>query len=251
MAKEPPADDLQRHVHARSGEVAPYVLLPGDPARAERIAEVFAESTRVAHNREFTLFTGTTQRGSPISVCSTGVGGPSAAIAIEELARIGATHFIRVGSAGARQPEIPIGTVVIVTAAYRGEGTSSAYLPLPFPAVADFEVTSTLIEAARSRYEEVHSGIVFTRDAFYQQDRALNQQLTEAGVVASEMECATLFVAGSVLRVKVGAVLGTDSNIWLKEQPSPAQKQELYMLAEPRAIAVAVDAVDLLHQRLP
>jgi uridine phosphorylase len=249
MAKAPPAADLQRHVRARSGDVAPYVLLPGDPARAERIAGVFAESKLVARYREFTLFTGKTAQGSPISVCSTGVGGPSAAIAIEELARVGASHFIRVGSAGARQPEIPIGTVVIVTAAYRGEGTSSAYLPPPFPAVADFEVTRCLIEVARSRYEDVHSGIVFTRDAFYQQDQELNRQLTEAGVVASEMECSTLFIAGSVLHVRVGAVLGTDSNIWLEDQPSQAQKQELYMQAEPRAIDVAVRAVDLLHQQ--
>ena len=237
----------QKHVRSRPGDVAPYMLLPGDPARAERIAESFASPRLVARHREYTIFSGTTERGSPLSVCSTGIGGPSAAIAIEELSRIGATHFIRVGSAGARQPEIPIGAVVIVTAAYRGEGTSQAYLPLAFPAVADMDVSLALQQAARERDEQVHRGIVFTRDAFYRQDQQLNEQLTKAGVVAAEMECATLFIAGSVLGVKVGAVLGTDSNIWLPEQPSLAEKEARYMEAERRAIAVALGAVDLLH----
>ena len=240
--------DLQKHIRCRPGDVAPYVLLPGDPARAERIASIFAASTLTARHREYTVFTGETQQGSPITVCSTGIGGPSSAIAIEELQRVGATHFIRVGSAGARQAHIPIGAVVIVTAAYRGEGTSTAYLPMPFPAVADLGITVALQEAAKVQKLEAHTGVAYTRDAFYRKDEALNAQLTEAGVVAAEMECSTLFIAGSVLGVKVGSVLGTDSNIWLKKQPSLAEKEERYMQAEKRAIEVAIGAVDLLHQ---
>lgn len=119
----------QRHLRAFPGDVAPYVLLPGDPGRADRIAERFVDATLVARNREYTLYTGRTEAGTPISVCSTGIGGPSASIALEELIRIGATHFIRVGSAGGRQPHMPIGSTVVVTAAYRGEGTSLDYLP--------------------------------------------------------------------------------------------------------------------------
>lgn len=246
--KEQALPEVQKHIRARTGDVAPYVLLPGDPARAERIAHTFAEATLIARNREFALFTGRSQHGTPISVCSTGVGGPSAAIAIEELVRIGATHFIRVGSAGARQANIPIGSVIVVTAAHRGEGTSMAYLPAPFPAVADLDVTLCLRDAAASLDHEYHSGIVFSRDAFYRQDQKLNEQLTKAGIVASEMECSTLFIAGTVLGVKVGAVLGTDSNIWLEHQPSLEEKERRYMESERKAIGVAVHAVDLLHE---
>lgn len=240
--------DLQKHIRCRVGDIAPYVLLPGDPARAERIAKSFASSELVSQHREYTVFTGITKQGSPISVCSTGIGGPSSAIALEELAKVGASHFIRVGSAGGRQPEIPIGAVVIVTAAFRGEGTSQAYLPLAFPAVADLDITIALKEAARIQNQKAFTGIAYTRDAFYKRDETLSQQLTEAGVVAAEMECSSLFVAASVLGLKVGAVLGTDSNIWLKEQPNLAEKERRYMEAERRAISVAIDTVDILHK---
>ncbi len=238
---------VQRHIRARSGDVAPFVLIPGDPGRADRIAETFRDARLVARHREYTLYTGTTPNGTPISVCSTGIGGPSASIAVEELARIGATHFIRVGSSGGRQPEIPIGSVVVTTAAYRGEGTSLDYVPLPFPAVADIGVTQALMNACKALGHRYYSGIVYTRDAFYRRDKALNELLTEAGVVAAEQECATVFVVGSLLKVKVGAILGTDSNIWLKEQPSQEEKERLYQQAEKTTIAIALAAVDELH----
>lgn len=241
-------DDLQRHLRARSGDVAPYVLIPGDPGRAERIAATFAESRLVARNREYTLFTGTTAVGTPISVCSTGIGGPSASIAVEELTRIGATHFIRVGSAGGRQPAIPIGSVVVVTAAFRGEGTSLDYIPLGYPAAADIDVTLALRDAARAELgAPAYEGVVYTRDAFYRRDDGLNQRLTDAGVVAAEQECSTVFVVGALLGVKVGAVLGTDSNIYLDPQPTREEKEALYMQVERQTIAIACRAVDTLH----
>lgn len=239
--------EVQKHIRCRPGEVAPYVLLPGDPGRAERIAQAFNDARLVARNREYVVFTGRTAGGAPVSVCSTGIGGPSASIALEELVRVGATHFIRVGSAGARQPDIPIGSLVIATAAYRGEGTSHAYVPAPFPAVADLEVTMALMNAARRLGYPFYSGIVFTRDAYYQQDPDLNRRLTEAGIVASEQECATLFVVGTLRRVKVGAILGTDSNIWLKEQPTLEEKERLFREAERKEIEVALAAVEELH----
>jgi uridine phosphorylase len=231
--------DIQRHLRAKTGDVAPYVLIPGDPGRAERIAETFVEPKLIARNREYTLFTGRTAAGTPISVCSTGIGGPSASIAVEELVRIGATHFIRVGSAGGRQPGTPIGSVIVVTAAFRGEGTSLDYIPLGYPAAADLDVTLALRRAIE--------GVVYTRDAFYRRDDGLNQRLTEAGVVAAEQECSTVFVVGALLGVKVGAVLGTDSNIYLEPQPTREEKEALYRQVERETIAIATAAVDRLH----
>jgi uridine phosphorylase len=240
--------DPQRHVRARPGDVAPYVLIPGDPGRAERIAAAFAEARLIARHREYVLYTGTTTAGTPISVCSTGIGGPSASIAVEELTRVGATHFIRVGSSGGRQPHVPIGSVVVVTGAYRGEGTSQDYVPLPYPAVADLDVTLALRHAAEATLgRRAYEGIVYTRDAFYRRDEGLNQRLTDAGVIAAEQECSTVFVVGSLLGVKVGAVLGTDSNIFLKPQPTMAEKEALYQQVEATTIRIAIRAVDDLH----
>ncbi|HLV13267.1 MAG TPA: nucleoside phosphorylase [Trueperaceae bacterium] len=242
------ANDIQRHLRARTGDVAPYVLIPGDPGRAERIAQRFVNAREVARNREYVIFTGETERGTPISVCSTGIGGPSASIAVEELVRIGATHFIRVGSSGGRQPDIPIGSVVVVTAAYRGDGTSLDYMPLPYPAVADLDVTLALRAAAEEHLgRRAYEGIAYTRDAFYRRDDGTNRLLTEAGVVAAEQECATIFVVGSLRRVKVGAILGTDSNIFLDPQPTREEKERLYQQVERDTIAIAIDAVDRLH----
>jgi uridine phosphorylase len=243
-----PPVDPQRHIRARPGDVAPYVLIPGDPGRAERIAAAFADARLVARHREYVLFTGTTAAGTPISVCSTGIGGPSASIAVEELTRVGATHFIRVGSSGGRQPHVPIGSVVVVTGAYRGEGTSQDYVPLPYPAVADLDVTLALRRAAESVLgQRAYEGIVYTRDAFYRRDEGLNQRLTDAGVIAAEQECSTVFVVGSLLGVQVGAVLGTDSNIFLKPQPTMAEKEALYQRVEATTIQIAIRAVDDLH----
>ena len=242
-----PQPDVQRHIRSRPGDVAPYVLIPGDPGRAERIAAKFASATLVAKHREYVIYTGTTAAGTPVSVCSTGIGGPSASIAVEELTRIGATHFIRVGSSGGRQPDMPIGSVVVATAAYRGEGTSHDYIPAPFPAVADLSVSNALIAAAQGLGHPPYTGIVYTRDAFYRRDKSLNQLLTDAGVVAAEQECATVFVVGSLLKVKVGAILGTDSNIWLEQQPLPAEKERLYREVEATIIDISLIAVDKLH----
>ena len=240
--------DIQRHLRARPGDVAPYVLIPGDPGRAERIAETFVDPKLIARNREYVLYTGTTKAGTPISVCSTGIGGPSASIAVEELVRIGATHFIRVGSAGGRQPETPIGSVVVVTSAYRGEGTSLDYIPLGYPAVADLDVTLALRQAAAEYLgKPAYEGVVYTRDAFYRRDDGLNKLLTAAGVLAAEQECSTVFVVGSLLKVKVGAVLGTDSNIYLDPQPTREEKEALYRKVERETIDIAVAAVDRLH----
>lgn len=237
--------EVQKHIRASRGDVAEWVLLPGDPGRARRIAERFDKKRLVAENREYVLYTGT-YRGVEVSVCSTGIGGPSAAIALEELIRVGGRNFIRVGSCGGRQEDIPIGSLIVVTGAFRGEGTSLAYLPLGFPAVADLEITNGLIRAAHAMGYEVVVGLGYTRDAYYVQDQELNLILKEAGVVAADNECSTLFVVGSRRRVKVGAILATDSNIWLPEQPPLEEREHLFREGEKRAIEVALEAVRLL-----
>jgi uridine phosphorylase len=234
-----------KHIRCVPGDVARTVLLPGDPGRVRRIADQMDEAHLVAENREYIVYTGLTG-GVPVSVCSTGIGGPAASIALEELVKVGAQVFIRVGSAGGRQDDIPIGTPIIITAAYRGEGTSKAYLPAEFPAVADLDVTNALVRAARETGEDFRVGIGFTRDAYYVQDQALNQLLKNAGVVAAEQEAALLYIMGSARHVRVGAIVSTDSNIWLSPQPSQEEKEQLYRIGEKKVIAISLRAVQLL-----
>jgi uridine phosphorylase len=240
-----PTVEVQKHIRCVPGDVARYVLLPGDPQRAKRIAARMDNARFVAENREYVVYTGTTA-GVAVSVCSTGIGGPSASIALEELVNVGASVFIRVGSAGGRQKSTPIGTPVVITAAYRGEGTSKAYLPAEFPAVADLDVTNALVAAAREQGEDYRVGIAFTRDAYYVQDRALNELLTQNGVEAAEQEASILFITGTHRGVRVGAVVATDSNIWLPEQPTLAEKEALYALGETKVISIALRAVQIL-----
>lgn len=237
--------EIQKHIRCKPGDVAKYVLLPGDPARARRIAEHFDDAQLVAENREYTIFNGKTG-GVPVSVCSTGIGGPSTAIAVEELTNVGANVFIRVGSSGGRQPDMPIGSLAIVTAAYRDEGTSYQYLPAGFPAVADLDITNALVKAAQEHDYVYRAGIGSSRDAFYIRDHDLNEKLRKAGVIAAEMEAATLYIVGAWRGVKTGCVVATDSNIWLEKQPTLAEKEALYFEGEKKTIATALRAIQLL-----
>jgi uridine phosphorylase len=237
-----------KHIRCLPSEIGKYVLIPGDPARALKIAELLPNARQVIENREFHVYTGEI-KGEAVTVCSTGIGGPSASIAVEELAQLGAKTFIRVGSAGARQEWVPIGALVIATAAYRGDGTSRAYAPVELPAVADLRVTCALIEACRELEYEHFVGLVYSRDAFYVQNRELNEFLKTAGILAAEQECATIFTIGLVRQLSVGAILATDSNIWLKEQPTFEEKESLFRQAEIRAIKAALRAVEILIQK--
>ena len=233
------AESVQKHIRCRRGDVAEYVLIPGDPQRAERIAQRLTDAHLVSVNREYTVFTGTYE-GVPVSVCSTGIGGPSTAIAMEELTRVGASTFIRVGSCGARRDGIEIGEPVIVNAAVRAGGTASAYLPDIFPAVASLDVVNAMQQAARELGIKSHIGMSLSRDAFYRQNQALNDTLRDVKAVAvSEMECDTV-------NVRTGAVVGTDSNIYLAKQPTQEEKEALYMLSEKSTISIALKACVLL-----
>ena len=235
----------QWHILCQPGDVAPCVLLPGDPGRVKRIAAQMERAELVAENREYIVYTGTTG-GVPVSVCSTGIGGPAASIALEELANIGARTFIRVGSCAGRLEDIPIGLPIVITAAFRGEGTSRAYLPVEFPAVANLDVTVALVDAARASGEAFRTGLAETRDAFYMPDVPLADRMRKAGVIAGEQEAATLFVVGAWRGVRVGAIATTDSNKWLPEQLPAAERRARFAHGEAKMIAIALRAAQLL-----
>ena len=231
--------------HIRCERVAPYVLLPGDPARAQRIAGYFDESQKIAQNREFLTYTG--KVGSvPVSVTSTGIGCPSTAIAAEELIACGASTLIRVGTCGALQPSIAQGDIVIATGAVRDEGTTPQYVPLRYPAIADYEVTKALIDAASQLGARYHFGIVHTKDAFYMELGATPEaaqeieQLRRSGILATEMECSSLFVISQLRRIRAGGVLAVVGPVGAIADPTAGVDL---------AIRVGVEAIKLLAER--
>ena len=205
----------QYHTGVGPGDVGKYVILPGDPKRCEKIAAHFDNPVFVADSREYTTYTGTLD-GVKVSVTSTGIGGPSAAIAIDELAKCGADTFIRVGTCGGMQEEVMGGDIVIATGAVRMEGTSREFAPIEYPAVADIGVTNALIGAAKDKNIRHHVGVVQCKDSFFGQHEPeimpVSYELENKweawkrmGCLASEMESAALFIAGSFLRVRVGS----------------------------------------------
>ncbi|QMU97121.1 nucleoside phosphorylase [Microbacterium esteraromaticum] len=209
------AQDRQHHIQVAPGEVGRYVLLPGDPGRSEPIARLFDEPRLVARNREYETWSGYLD-GELVSVTSTGIGCPSAAIALEELVKVGADTFIRVGTSGSLQHDIRSGDLGVINAAIRDEGTSSHYLPIEFPAVADIDVTRALAIGARSTGKTVHVGVSQSKDSFYGQHepgrmpmaRRLQERWSAwmaGGAICSEMEAAALYIVASTLRVRAGA----------------------------------------------
>ena len=157
--------DKQYHIQAGRGDVGKYVILPGDPKRCAKIAKYFENAKLVADSREFVTYTGYLD-GVMVSVTSTGIGGPSAAIAMEELVMSGADTFIRIGTCGGMQTEVKSGDLVIASGAIRMEGTSREYAPIEFPAVADVQITNVLMEAAREFTQNYHVGVVQCKDSF-------------------------------------------------------------------------------------
>ena len=205
----------QYHIQVAKGEVGRYVIMPGDPKRCVKIAQHFDDPVLVADNREYITYTGTLD-GVKVSVTSTGIGGPSASIAMEELYKCGADTFVRIGTCGGMQTEIKSGDVVIATGAIRMEGTSKEYAPIEYPAVANLEVTNALVQAAKEDGCTWHTGVVQSKDAFYGQHEPeampvgyelLNkwEAWKKMGCLASEMESAALFIVAGKLRVRAGA----------------------------------------------
>lgn len=205
----------QYHTGVGPEDIGKYVILPGDPKRCKKIAEYFDDAKLVADSREFTTYTGFLE-GQKVSVTSTGIGGPSASIAIEELSKSGAHTFIRVGTCGGIQTEVLSGDIVIATGAVRMEGTSREFAPIEYPAVSDFDCTNALVQAAKNLKIPFHTGVVQCKDSFFGQHEPevmpVSYELQQKwqawcrmGCLASEMESAALFIAGQFLRVRVGS----------------------------------------------
>ena len=250
------SEDASRlyHIQVAPGEVGRYVILPGDPKRSEKIARYFDSPALVADNREYVTYTGTLD-GVKVSVTSTGIGGPSASIAMEELVRCGADTFVRIGTCGGMQTPVKSGDIVVATGAIRMEGTSREYAPIEFPAVADLEVTNALAAAAQEKGLPFHTGVVQCKDSFYGQHepevKPVSYELLNKweawkrlGCLASEMESAALFVVASALRVRCGSCFMVVAN----------QERERLGLENPvvhdtdGAIQVAVQAIHRMIQ---
>lgn len=245
-------DGLQYHLNIRKGDVGKYVIMPGDPKRCKKIAAHFDNPELIADNREYVTYTGYLD-GEKVSVTSTGIGGPSASIALEELVNCGADTFIRVGTCGGMEINVMGGDIVIATGAIRMEGTTKEYAPIEYPAVPDFTVTNALVQAAKNLNYKYHAGVVQCKDAFYGQHSPENKPVSyelmhkweawiRMGCLASEMESAALFIVGSYLRVRVG------SNFVVVQNQERHKKglENPFVHDTESAIKVTIEAIKLL-----
>ncbi len=244
--------DRQYHIRCVEGDVGRYVILPGDPGRCEAIAALFDDAHHVSNNREYNVFTGTIL-GEMVSVCSTGIGGPSAAIAMEELHNIGADTFIRTGTCGGIDLDVKSGDIVVATGAIRFEHTSMEYAPIEYPAVPDFDVTAALRAASLSLGYTTHTGIVQCKDSFYGQHNPARMPVSyellqkweawkRLGVKASEMESAALFVVANALRCRCGSCFHV---VWNQEREAAGLDQKMSEDTS-GSVKVSVEALKLL-----
>ena len=242
--------ERQFHIQCTAEDIGHYVFLPGDPDRVPWIASYLENAQKVAQSREFTTYTGTLD-GTRVSVTSTGIGGPSAAIAMEELAALGAHTFLRIGTCGGMQPELVPGTLIVPTGAIRMEGTSQEYMPLAFPAVPDFGLTEHLVCAARAAAYDYHTGVVQCKDSFYGQHSPETmpvaptllqnwQAWKAAGTLASEMESAALFTVAAARHVRCATIL---QMLWNQERQAVVRDKEHAASDMTHAIEVAVAAM--------
>lgn len=251
--------DVQYHIKLKPGQSAPYVIVPGDPGRVPQIAAYLDQAIEVANNREYKTYRGT-YRGVDVSVTSTGIGGPSAAIAFEELIRVGAKVLIRVGTSGALQDHLQMGDLVIAQSAIRDEGTSRQYVPLEWPATADFDTCLALKIAAEKRLTTENSqlssyvGTVHSKDAFYaeepknlptgvewEQKWAAWQKM---GCYCTEMEAATLFTVAQLHHVKSAAILTVIGE-------TKGGEVKIAKVSNENAIMSALEAIYALAQAKP
>lgn len=252
--------ERQFHIQTLPDEVGRYVILPGDPGRVPNIAELLDDAVQVAYNREYNVYSGMLD-GEKVTVCSTGIGGPSAAIAVEELIKCGADTFIRIGTSGGMDLKVSGGDLVIASAAVRGEGTTFEYLPADYPAVADFTVVEALKQAAEftstnetgNRY---HIGVVHSKDSFYGEVEPEKAPVAEniksrwesylrCGCLTSEMECAAIFAVGIARGARCGGVL---TALWNVER-SKAGLPDNITNDSSRAIKCAIDAIRILIKK--
>lgn len=233
-------------------EGAKFAILPGDPGRVESIARYLDNPKKIGQKREYTSFLGDL-KNEKVLVISTGMGGPSTAICVEELAQIGITHLIRVGTSGGMQLDVSAGDVVIATGAIRQEGTSKEYLPIEFPAIADLDISIALKEAAQELGLNNHTGVVQCKDSFYGQHSPKRMPVSyellnkweawiKGGALCSEMETASLYTVSSTLRLKAGAILLV---VWNQEREKKGLPQEQCFDTD-RAIKIAINAIKKL-----
>ncbi len=247
-------NEKQYHIAAAKGEIGGYCILPGDPARCEKIAAYLDDPYHLVTNREYNIFCGKLC-GELVTVCSTGIGGPSTAIAVEELAACGAHTFIRIGTCGGIDTRVRAGDAVIATGAVRQDGTSREYAPIEFPAVPDAKVLFSLVRAAEDLKIPFHTGVAQSKDSFYGQhspDRMpVSSELLykweawkRLHVLASEMEAATLFTVGAALDVRCGAVFHT---VWNQERANAGlDTNENESHDTDSAIRISIEAIRLL-----
>ncbi|MBO4979148.1 MAG: uridine phosphorylase [Clostridia bacterium] len=247
--------EKQFHIPLSRGDVGEYCILPGDPGRCEKIAKMLEKPSQIIQNREYNVWNGTLC-GKCVTVCSTGIGGPSTAIAVEELVACGAHTLIRVGTCGGIALPVKSGDVVIASGAVRQDGTSHEYAPPEFPAVPTPEVMFALMQAARGLKYSYHTGVVQSKDSFYGQHSPWRMPTSSAlaekweawkrlGVLASEMEASTLFTVGAALGVQTGAVFHC---VWNQERANEYGDFSEGHDTE-KAIRVAVEAIRLLIEK--
>ena len=244
------------HINIDKSQGAKYAIMPGDPGRTELIAKYLDNTVPLAHNREFTSFSGTLD-GERVIVMSTGIGGPSAAIALEELCMCGLEYAVRIGTCGGMQEFIVPGDIIIPTAAVRMEGTSKEYAPIEFPAAADYDVVCALVKAAKDNGLNYHTGVIQSKDSFYGQHSPKTMPVSyeleskwdawkKLGVLASEMEAAALFTVSAARGIKTGCVLHA---LWNQERKSLGYKDNDVMDTD-AAVRTAVDAVRSLIKEM-
>lgn len=245
----------QFHIACAQGDIGRYCILPGDPGRVPAIAALFDDAKQIAYNREFNVWTGTLL-GEKVTACSTGIGGPSASIAMEELHKCGADTFIRTGTCGGIDLNVQSGDVVVATGAIRYEHTSREYAPIEFPAVPHYEVLSALVDTVKLSGHRWHAGVVQCKDSFYGQHSPHRMPVSyeleakweawkRLGVLASEMESAALFTAAAALGVRCGSAFHV---IWNQEREKAGLDQKESEDVS-LSVRVAVDAMKELIRR--
>ena len=234
---------MEFHIVCEAKDIARYVFCPGDQARARKIADHFQDSYLVTDSRGYSVYSGKYQ-GIFMTACGTGMGGPTVAIALEELAHLGADTFIRVGSCGVFQPGQQPGDVIIASGTMRAGGTANAYLPPTFPAVPTFSVLRALVQASEDLEFPYRVGVGVAGDAFYApRDPVWKQTMAQAGLVSVEMESDTLFVVGAYRGWRTGALYASDGT---PDEVKPAWGEKDFREGEQRAIRVALEAMRAL-----
>jgi uridine phosphorylase len=241
------------HIGLAKGDVGNYVLVPGDPGRTPMIAKYLDDAREVAFSREYRTFTGSIG-GVPVSTISSGMGGPSVAIAVEELNELGVHTFLRVGTCGAAQPEIKMGDLVIAIGSVRSEGTPNGYVPPEYPAIASLDVINALVSASQSAGVPYHVGVIRSVDALYSdlmpdkmpRPHHLREELdmwSRAGILSNDMETSTLFVVARIRKLRAGTI-----NLCVDELGA-GEIHHLDPSYMDRMLRVAVDAIRILIER--